>query len=355
MAKDTKNRLRVVQVGMGGWGRDWARLVIPGVPEVELVGCVDSDPRALATLQAVSSISSRQCFASLDEALVATKPDAVLVSTTLAGHAHLTQAALESGMHVLVEKPFTETLECARELVELAAAKGVALMVSQNYRFFPGARTAARLVQEAPLGRLHQVSIDFRRNDSVPPSQPRRHHFEAQPLLVDMSIHHFDLMRLVVGREPESIFCSAWNPAWSGFEGPCAAVASVLFDDDLVVSYRGSWISAGPSTAWAGEWRMDFEDGEIFWTSRGEDNVLNDRVIVRPRSGRPRPVPLPPMPRIDRAGTITEFANAVQERREPETSGADNLGTIAMMTAAVESATRREQVQLPRVRPQSAT
>ena len=354
MTKDTDNRLRVVQVGLGAWGRDWARLVVPEVGEVELVGCVDSDPLALATLQELSSISPEQCFASLNDALEATKPQAVLVTTTLPTHAPLTQAALKAGMHVLVEKPFADTLECAQELVDLAAAKALTLMVSQNYRCFPASRTAARLVKEAPLGRLHQISIDFRQNDAAPPNRRRRHHFEAQPLLVDMSIHHFDLLRLVVGREPESIYCNAWNPDWSGYDGPCVAIASLDFGGDVMVSYRGSWISAGPSTPWAGEWRMDFEQGEIFWTSRGEDNVLNDRVILRPRGGSPRPMSLPGMSRIDRAGTLTEFASAVRGSREAETSGRDNLGTIAMVAAAVESATRREPVQVRRFRQQSA-
>jgi predicted dehydrogenase len=54
------------------------------------------------------------------------------------------------------------------------------------------------------------------------------------------------------------------------------------------------------------------------------------------------------MPRTGPWGTITEFANAVQTGREPETSGRNNLGTIALVEAAVESATRREPVAISR-------
>jgi predicted dehydrogenase len=333
---------------MGLWGRDWARLVVPEVPEVELVGCVDSDPRALALLQEQFPISPQKCFSSLDEALDATEPDAVLVTTTLAGHAPITKAALEAGLPVLCEKPFTDKLDCARELVDLAAANGVMLMVSQNYRFFPAVRTAARLVQEGGLGELYEVSVDFRRNDPVPPNPPRRHHTDPHPLLVDMSIHHFDLLRLILAREPLAVSCEASNPRWSGFQGPPTAVSSILFEGGVVVSYRGSWISAGPETAWAGEWRMEFERGQLFWTSRGEDNVLLDRVVARSRRGKRSTVPLPAMAHIDRAGTLAEFAGALSANREPETSGRDNLGTIALMTAAVESADRREWVRVPR-------
>ena len=339
---------------MGFWGRDWARLVVPEVREVELVGCVDSDPAALALLEEQFPISPQKCFTSLDQALEATRPDAVLVTTTLEGHAPITKAALEAGLPVLCEKPFTDTLDCAQELVDLAAAKGVTLMVSQNYRFFPAVRTAARLVREGALGELYEVSIDFRRNDPSPPNPQRRHHTDAHPLLVDMSIHHFDLLRLILASEPLAVLCEASNPPWSGYEGPPVAVSSVLFDGGVVVSYRGSWISAGPDTAWAGEWRMEFERGQLCWTSRGEDNVLLDRVVMRSRRGRRSTVTLPAMAHIDRAGTLAEFASALRENREPETSGRDNLGTIALMTAAVESAERREWVRVRRTRAQVA-
>ena len=332
---------------MGFWGRDWARLAVPEVPEVDLVACVDSDPRALAVARKEVQLEESRCFTSLGDALVATRPDAVLITTTLAGHAPITKAALEAGVHVLVEKPFTDTLDCARELVELATAKDRTLMVSQNYRFFPAPRVVARLVQDGSLGELYAISIDFRRNDPAPPKPRRRHHADVHPLLLDMSIHHFDLLRFVLAAEPTAVACETSHPSWSGFAGSPFAVASIKFGE-VVVSYRGSWISAGPDTAWAGEWRMEFERGQLFWTSRGEDNVLLDRVTLRTRRGRPQAVPLPTMTHIDRAGTLFEFASALRANREPESSGRDNVGTIALTTAAIDASERREWVPVAR-------
>ena len=342
----------MVQVGMGSWGRDWARRAVPQVAEVDLVGIVDSDPRALALAREEVGLEKSRCFNSFDAALDATRPDAVLITTTLDGHAPIARAALEAGLHVLVEKPFTDTLDCARELVELAAAKARTLMVSQNYRFFPAPRVVARLVQEnsgedGSLGELYAISIDFRRNDPAPPKPRRRHHDDVHPLLLDMSIHHFDLLRFVIGAEPTAVACETSHPVWTGFAGPPVAVASIKFGE-ILVSYSGSWISAGPETAWAGEWRMEFERGQLFWTSRGEDPILLDRVTLRPRRGRARALPLPTMPHIDRAGTLAEFASALNSNREPETSGRDNVGTIALTTAAIEASERRHWVPVAR-------
>jgi predicted dehydrogenase len=161
-----------------------------------------------------------------------------------------------------------------------------------------------------------------------------------------MSIHHFDLLRLILNREPDRIHCEAWNPGWSNFSGPPVAVATIRFGE-TVVSYRGSWISAGPVTPWAGDWRLEFEHGEVFWTNR-DDDATHDKVVIRPRTGKARSANLRPMQHTGGWGTLSEFIDAVQAGREPETSGRNNLGTIALMDAAVESATRLEPVEILR-------
>jgi predicted dehydrogenase len=338
------NPLRIVQVGLGPHGRNWAKRVIPDTKEVDVVAFVDTDPHAIDLLREEAKVPADRCFESLTEAITVTQPEAMLITTALPGHVPVIEAGLAAGLHVLVEKPFAPTLAAARQLVDAAAAKNLVLMVSQNYRFFPAPRAIAALVGGSWLGKLHEVSIDFRR---FSPGQGR-HQLEEQPLLVDMSIHHFDLLRLILNGEPVRVYCEAWNPPWTTFTGPSVAVASIAFEGGVVVSYRGSWISNGLVTPWAGDWRLEFENGEVFWTSREDDGVLHDKVVARQRLGKARTVALPSMPRTGPWGTVTEFASAVRAGREPETSGRNNLGTIALVEAAVASATRREPVAISR-------
>ena len=339
------NSLRLVQVGLGPHGRNWARQVLPHVSEIDVVAYVDTDTNALDALCQETGVPADRCFESLKEAIGGTEPEALLNTTALPGHVPVTRAALEAGLHVMVEKPFAPSLAAAESLVDTAAARKLVLMVSQNYRHFPAPRAIADLVREETLGKLHEVSVDFRRFSTAGPNGRGRHHLEDQPLLVDMSIHHFDLLRMILGREPDRVYCEAWNPSWTSFKGPSVAVATINFDG-VVVSYRGSWISSGPITPWAGEWSMEFEHGEIVWTSAADSDITQDRVEIRPRNGNARTVALPPLQRTGTSGTLTEFARAIRTQSEPETSGRDNLGTIALMAAAVESATLREPVTI---------
>ena len=121
-------------------------------------------------------------------------------------------------------------------------------MISQNYRFFPAVQAVRDLLRSGSLGEVGAVSVDFRRNANGAAREGNRHYTLHQPLLADMSIHHFDLMRVMLGQEPVEVVCHAWNPPWSNFEEPAAAFATITFDGGAVVSYRGSWVSPGPKT-----------------------------------------------------------------------------------------------------------
>src|SRR2546427_10240700 len=117
-------RIRIRQVALGDWGGDWAWRVNPPVDEAEVVGYVDSDPPALALLAKRLPVSRGRCFGSLADGIQATQPDALLVTTTLAGHTPLVRAGLEAGVHAVEEKPFTTPLETAAAPGRLGPAQG---------------------------------------------------------------------------------------------------------------------------------------------------------------------------------------------------------------------------------------
>lgn len=340
-------RFRIVQVGLGRWGRNWAIEVLPQIPEVELVACVDAAPAALAEAVKAGIACEADCYSSVEAVLSACEFDALLVTTDLMSHVPVIRRAVEAGKAVLCEKPLAPTLDEAREVTELAAGMGVTLMVSQNYRFFPAVRAVQQLVRERALGRLVHIAIDFRRFS--PPGGEVGHRSWAQPLLLDMSIHHFDLLRAVTGHDAMSVRCWTWNPEWAGYKDPPEGTATILFDDDLVVSYRGTWISPANPTPWAGEWRMAFEKGELWWTSRDDRmSVAGDRVdrFEHRTPGIAEPVKLPTLRYVDRAGSLAQFLHCLQEGTEPETTAQDNLASLAITYAAAESARRGEEVRL---------
>ncbi|GCF10517.1 Gfo/Idh/MocA family protein [Dictyobacter arantiisoli] len=328
--------LQIIQVGLGGWGKDWARDVVAKNKDVETTAWVEIDAATLQEAQQRLKLPVERCFTSLDEALTTVSADAVLVTASLPGHVPSARTALQAGKHVLMEKPFAPTVAEAHELVELAARQECLLMISQNYRFFPAPRAVARLIQQQAIGRVGNVNIDFRRYDNLAPVETHRHYHIWEPLLVDMSIHHFDLMRLVIGQEPVQVFCKTWNAPWSKYDEPAEGAMTITFDGGAVVNYRGSWVSTGPQTNWAGEWHVEGEKGELVWTSRGETQETASIQLLGEE--KPTPIDILEIGPLDRAGSLAAFVHAIQTNTNPETSGEANLKTLALMFAAVESA-----------------
>jgi predicted dehydrogenase len=333
--------VKAIQIGLGHWGFSWTKDVIPKVPSVHMVGYVDANPEAIARAQSELGVEEKRCFLSLEEAAKAIEADLAICTLRTEAHYPVVKRCLELGFNVLVEKPFASTIAQAKELVAVAKANSRVLMVSQNYRFQPAPIAAAELIGAQKFGPVNLVSIEFRRHA---PSQGYRYWDMPDPLLADMSIHHFDLMRMVLGDNPKRVSCRTWNPPASPFGHHPIGVATLEFEKGTIVSYRGSWMSSGPVTPWAGEWTMDCSEGEITWASR--DNFMGkmspDRLFLRERDHEAVPYDLPPIEFPDRTGTLNAIAKVIDTGSMPArfSSGEDNLHSLALVQATILSASR---------------
>ncbi len=161
-------------------------------------------------------------------------------------------------------------------------------------------------------------------------------------MLADMAVHHYDLMRMIIGADPVEVSARAWNPPGSPYREPAAAAMVLTFPEGTVISYRGSWLDPMPQTAWAGEWQLDFERGAVVWTSRGDQPwpTKKDRVQIKRQNTDIEEVELPPAPLFDRAGVLAAAAQTIRTGHEPHffPSGRANIGTLATIEAALASA-----------------
>lgn len=343
--------VRIIQVGLGRWGIDWAQTIVPRVPEVETMAWVEPNLKVLDRVKSRLGARQDQCFPTLDAALSHIDAQAILITANVAAHASLVALALEAGKHVLVEKPFVSSLLEAQRLVNEADRSGLILMVSQNFRFFPAAITAARLVKEQAIGPVGAAHVEFRRFVNYTPADEAYGHYVLRhPLLEELSIHHFDLMRMVLGQEPRQVYCTAWQPPGSCFRESPAAAATITFDQGTIVTYRGNWLSPGEETPYGGEWHLECAEGEILWSCRGDRDLTldSDRVVIRRRGQPAIEIGLPKMQSFGRRESLANFAHAVETGIvKPYASvGRDNIGSLVLMQAAIESATTKAVVSI---------
>ena len=209
--------VKVVVVGCGGMANTWVGEAM-ACPRIEVVGLVDMRREAAEAMAAKHELPPSLVHDTLERAVQATKADAVFDVTIPAAHASVTLEALSLGCHVLGEKPMSETLESARQMVEAAEAAGRSYAVTQTRRPLPGFMGITAFLADGGLGQVAELHSDFYLGAHFGGFRDAM----AQPLLLDMAIHTFDNARQMLGPGvvPSSVYCHAFNPAhsWYGHE-----------------------------------------------------------------------------------------------------------------------------------------
>ncbi|MCJ7486489.1 MAG: Gfo/Idh/MocA family oxidoreductase, partial [Candidatus Aminicenantes bacterium] len=138
-------------IGYGYWGPNMAR---------------NFHAAAGANLTAVSDISEKRLVLAQNhypfikvlkdpmELIRSTDVDAVAIVTPVFAHFEMAKAALLAGKHIFVEKPFTSTSAQAKELIELAAKKGLKIMVDHTFLFTGAVKKIKEVIDSGELGKL---------------------------------------------------------------------------------------------------------------------------------------------------------------------------------------------------------
>ncbi len=348
--------VRVLLVGAGNRGRVWSR-VCSETSLVQLVGIVDPDVARAEAARAGLDRPLLPIYTDLAEALEGVQPDAVIVVTPPSTHHALVSAALSAGTHVLCEKPLSEDLSEAIDLVERAQAHDLKLLVGMNFRYLSTSQRIRRYVRERQLGdpSLGQFVYvryrDGRRADLN--DYPLR---MSYPMLHEQSIHHFDLLRYCYDSEVESLVADSWRPSWSTYAGDCCVSVLFRFENGMRVNYLGTWTASWNRMTFG--WRTEFASGVLMQRAQFDDLVKVEFQPERGLSGarfktadEAEPVrqeALPPcVPFVDDSRLLlTELVESIREGIAPTTTGHDHLRSLCLVRACIESAETGRRVQM---------
>jgi predicted dehydrogenase len=206
------------------------------------------------------------------------------------------------------------------------------LMVAENYRFFRAERTLRKFLDENHLGRIQSV-VCIDRRDQPSRAQGAWVTKMAQPFLTEIAVHHFDSFRYLFNSQPVAVWARTFNPQGSDYEQNAAAETLLDMQGGIHIQYSGSFVGSR------------YEYSLVIEGERGDVRTDRSKVWWRPRGQKSftevAPVQLPEgeSHRYPDAGMLSMLAQF--GKRSPagaETSGADNLWTLAMFEAAVRAA-----------------
>ena len=325
--------------------------MVAAAPCVDLAAVVDPDPEARGHVGATPG------YGRLEEALAAVDCDAVLVASPPGTHHAVAKDALAAGKHVLCEQPLATSLEDAFDLVGVAERAQRILMVSQNYRYNAPFRAVQRLVMEGELGELASIRISFRRDTRSLFAREDFRYAMRHPYVLDMSIHHFDLLRAATGRDVHSVYARGWRVPDSPFVHQ-PAVAALLdlepsevcwqlpdagsttshldLEGGVPVIYEGDWATHEPETSWNGDWEIIGEAGRLLWSGSLDDRGTGEVLFERWGRGS-HPVEQHDLEFVEREATLQALRAAIEGGEPPETVGVDNVKSLAAMLGCVKS------------------
>ncbi|MFD2082389.1 Predicted dehydrogenase [Actinopolymorpha cephalotaxi] len=149
---------RVGVVGTGWWAGTAHLPALAGHQGSQLTAICEPKPERAREVAARFGV--RHVFVDLDDLLAADVVDGLVIATPHTTHHALAKAALEAGVHVLVEKPLTTSAPDAFELVDLAESRGLHLTVGYTYHHTPAAAFVRDAVREE-IGELVCVAAQF--------------------------------------------------------------------------------------------------------------------------------------------------------------------------------------------------
>jgi predicted dehydrogenase len=262
--------------------------------------------------------------------------DVVDITPHPADRLPLVEAALKAGKHVLSQKPFVLDLAEGQRLVDLARDQGVKLAVNQNGRWAPHLAWMREAIRAGLIGEVISAHISIHWNHGWIAGTP----FERieDLILHDFGIHWFDFLHSITGTRAKSVFATADRAIGQTAKAPLMAQvlvrldsgqASLVFDGATPFGPRDTTYIAGTK----GSLQSDGPD------------LGRQTVTLTTERGRARPVLQGTWFNDGFRGAMGALLVAIEDDAEPANGAAENLRSLALAFAAIES--RRTGREVP--------
>ena len=351
--------MRFAFIGLGRAARAFHLPALRHVAQAVVVGGYDSAEEQRVAWRRETGL---EAFDSLDELFERAQPDAVVVATPPDSHATYCLSALERGAHVYCEKPFVSTVEEADRVLEAADAAGRRVAVNHQYREKPIFRAIRERIGTPEAGRLvfcqlWQLMELAPWNESVAWRAGM-----ARRTLLEGGIHLVDLMLTFFGEPPEAVYARHSAGFHADPEADAIQLVTLEFPEGRLgqitidrlcpaatrylevradcerASLRASiggraYLRVGMKRAEKSGLRVDYGTGGLAWSERGTSRSMLAR--------NPRDAGV-----SGTAELLKSFVAAIEEGREPPSSGREARTGIAVIEAAYESARTGGRIEL---------
>ena len=219
--------LHVAVIGVGGWGKNHAR-VLNNLGALRAV--CDMDVKRGTEISEKYHVN---CYTSLDQMLQKEqKLDACFICTPTKSHYQLASRVINRGMHLFVEKPLSFSSKECDDLVDLARNKKIILTAGYIERYNPVVQDVKRIIQSKQYG--EPLMMEFHRENRMPI------HITDVGIIYDTSVHDIDTAMYLFDSKPIVVFART-GKKFHAFED--FATIMLGFEDQRVAIIASNWIT----------------------------------------------------------------------------------------------------------------
>ena len=286
----------------------------------------------------------------LQEVLERGDVDVIDLAVTPEVRLSLVEQIAPSGKAILSQKPLAPTLAEAERIVEVCAEAGVTLMVNQQARWAPAHKAIKVLLDRGVLGHLYSVVHVHRQYQDQPGIKWLSF---PDATIVENGIHYVDLSRYFTGRTPERVTAVTAMVPGQNAVSPMIYTMLLEYEPEARLMSTLHFNNIAPATPLHHYlWYLDGTDGSMLLSRVGGLTHGRTELTVSfgGDPGQRQVFDMQGQWNPDAwGGSMAEMLNALEEGREPETSGVDNLDSIRVTNAAVESSKTGWPVEIGRL------
>ncbi|WP_114576495.1 Gfo/Idh/MocA family protein [Saliphagus sp. LR7] len=343
----------VIQVGTGGQGEQWCKKFLPPNVEdglVNPVAAVDVDEAALDNAREGLGLSPDECYTDVEAAFSEHDADFCTVVVPPAFHEDVVDAAIEHDLHVLSEKPIADTLEASVRIARKVEAAGLKMGVTMSHRFDRDKTTLRRELRSGDHGPIDYLVCRFTCNCRTYGSWGAFRHDIEDTLMVEGAVHHLDILADLAGADCETLYAQTWLPEWGEYEGDAQGLVQLSFENGVRGTYEGAKTNAVGLNGWGHEYvRAECRDSTLVLDGRelrkhAYDPDAEARFGKDPGAGEP--IPLDEQDKWANTWLIEQFVEWLDGGEPMATNVRDNLQSMALIAAAMESSETGEAVDV---------
>jgi UDP-N-acetylglucosamine 3-dehydrogenase len=330
-------KINVAVIGTGVMGKNHAR-IYSEMDNASLIAVCDTNEESA---KSIAEKYKTKHYTDYNLMLGKEKIDAVSICVPTKMHKQVAIDVISKGIHVLVEKPISKTVEEAKDIIKAAEKNKVKLMVGHIERFNPAVIELKKRIENNELGKILEINCE---RLSLFPQR-----IIDVGVVIDLAIHEIDILRYIVNKKIKRVYAETAQRFHASHED--LLLGTIRFENDILGVINSNWLSPKKVreikvTGEKGMFISDYITQELYFQEKefAEKEVDYNKGFINGREGKKIKIDVASSEPLK--NELHAFIDCIRDNTGPKVTGEDGLAALDIAQKFLESAKKNEVINL---------